>query len=180
MPNRNHHRRGNAIIEFTLVGIPIIFTLISIFEMARGAWIYHTLAYALKEGVRYAVVHGQDCANLPNSCYVTIGNISSQIANAGVGLDPTQLTNVTFTSVTRTVTCPTLQSCISGGANGSTVWPAGSAGNPDTGGEWGNNITISAQYPFSSVILMFWPGARNSVFFGTFTFPATSTEQIHY
>ena len=36
--------RGSATIEMALVGIPIIFTLSSRFEMARGMWIYHTLA----------------------------------------------------------------------------------------------------------------------------------------
>jgi hypothetical protein len=39
--------RGASSLEFALVGIPILFVLISSFEM------YHTLAYAIKEGSRY-------------------------------------------------------------------------------------------------------------------------------
>src|SRR5215471_18790761 len=55
---RNRQRGGSSLIEFTLVGIPIIFVLISTFEMSRGMWLYHTLAYAAREGTRYAIVHG--------------------------------------------------------------------------------------------------------------------------
>lgn len=68
MFSRGGRRGGNAMIEFVLVGIPLIFVLISIFEMARGMWLYHTLAYSVKEGVRYTIVHGQNCATAPNSC----------------------------------------------------------------------------------------------------------------
>jgi Flp pilus assembly protein TadG len=45
-------RGGTSLVEFTLVGIPMIFLLISTFEVARGMWEYHTLAYAVKEGTR--------------------------------------------------------------------------------------------------------------------------------
>ncbi len=59
--------RGSTVIEMTLVGIPIIFTLISVVEISRGMWMYHTLAYAAKNGVRLAVVHGRNCINV-KSC----------------------------------------------------------------------------------------------------------------
>jgi hypothetical protein len=65
-------------LEFVLIGIPVIFVLISIFEIARGMWTYHTMAYAVREGVRYASVHGKGCAS-PNTCQVTIGQITSVI-----------------------------------------------------------------------------------------------------
>ena len=53
-----------------------MFALISIFEVSRGMWIYHTLAYSVKNGIRYASVHGIDCfntANNPNDCLVEMG-----------------------------------------------------------------------------------------------------------
>ena len=59
---RNHRRGGSSLIEFTLVGIPLIFVLLSTFEMARGMWLYHTLAYAARQGTRYAIVHGVNCS----------------------------------------------------------------------------------------------------------------------
>ena len=48
--NRSRGRTGSTLIEFTLVGIPLIFVLISTFEMARGMWNYQTLAYAVRAG----------------------------------------------------------------------------------------------------------------------------------
>lgn len=83
----------------TFVGIPLILTLVSIFEISRGMWIYSTLAYAVKDGVRYASVHGVNCINNPpgvtNSCEIHISDVAATIQNAGVGLDPAT-TVVTF------------------------------------------------------------------------------------
>jgi Flp pilus assembly protein TadG len=181
--NYRKRRRGSTILEFTLVGIPTLFVLISIFEIARGMWIYHTLAYAVKEGTRYAVVHGSNCAVPPNSCYVQIRDIAGRIQNAGVGLVPDQLVNVNFISATRTVNCPTLSACLQSSGNGATYWPAlppGSPGYPDVGGERSNSIEINAQYSFSSAIAMLWPGAAHGIVFPTFTFPGSSRERIQY
>jgi hypothetical protein len=37
-------------------------------------WTYHTLAYAVKEGTRYASVHGKGC-EAPNTCTKTVAQI---------------------------------------------------------------------------------------------------------
>ena len=63
----NKRQRGQSLIEFTFVGIPVIFTLICIFEISRGMWIYGTLNHAVKEGVRYAIVHGINCSKNTNA-----------------------------------------------------------------------------------------------------------------
>src|SRR5947209_18521445 len=110
-------RRGSTQLEFVLVGIPMIFILISIFEMARGIWTYETLAYAVREGVRYAGMHGKGCAS-PNTCQVTIGGITSVIRAAGVGLDAGSVV-VTFTPATGSASSGTMTSQLSS----STVWP---------------------------------------------------------
>ena len=167
---RRQRQRGNAIIEFTLVGIPLIFALISIFEIARGMWIYHTLAYAVTEGTRYAAVHGVDCALPGNSCGVAVSDIAKVIQYQGVGLLPDQLT-LTFTpnKINSAITC-TLQSCLTN----STAWP------PDYDNLPGMDVTISASYPFSSAIAMFWPGAGPGIVFPTFNLPATSKERIQF
>src|SRR5262249_45663384 len=89
--NRRGKSRGSATLEMTLVGIPIIFVLISVAEMARGMWIYHTLAYSIREGTRYASVHGRDCSIGGNTCSVTVGQIAAVIKNAAIGLDPADL-----------------------------------------------------------------------------------------
>src|SRR5208282_6574762 len=83
-------KRGSVTVEFTLVGIPIIFTLVSIVDMSLGMWIYHSQTYAVAQAARYTVVHGQDCTLNGNTCTVTVGNIASAIANTGVGLSTSQ------------------------------------------------------------------------------------------
>jgi hypothetical protein len=69
----------------------MIFLLISTFEMSRAMWIYHTMAYAIKEGTRYAIVHGDDCWNAPNSCGAHVADVAAAIRDAGAGLLPDQL-----------------------------------------------------------------------------------------
>src|SRR6266567_1222188 len=165
-------RRGNSVLEFSMVGIPLIFVLISIFEISRGMWVYHTLAYAIKQGTRYAAVHGQNCSAAPNSCSATIGNIAGVIQNAGVGLLPDQLT-LNFCAPPG----GSPPSCTSGNAQAScsltncltntTVWPPNGANRPGF-----DDIVITGTYPFASAIALVWPGAHSTNVFPTFNFPA--------
>lgn len=181
MQNGNNHRRGNTLIEFTLVGIPLVFILISIFEISRGMWLYHTLAYAVREGARFAIVHGNNCNLYPNNCAVTIRDISNRIRDQAVGFVPAQVRNVRFRSDTREVACPTLEDCLKAGPLGDTYWPAGAPGSEeDVGGNRGARIEISAEYQFRSAIALFWPGASRGRNFPTFLLPASSKERIQY
>ncbi len=186
MRHRNK-TRGQALVEFTFVGIPVVFLLISVFEISRGMWIYQTLAYAAKAGVRYAIVHGGNCANQNgNTCFVKLGpatntcntnfginpTIAEVIRCAGVGLDPVN-TRIRFTSVTGTTTACSLET------SGANACPAGSAW-PGTGANNINDpITIAITTPFNSAIAMFWPGA-NPVSFASGTLAAQSSDRIQY
>jgi Flp pilus assembly protein TadG len=165
---RKSAQRGSSMLEFTLVGIPIIFVLISTFELARGMWNYHTLAYAVKEGTRYASVHGIHCSTSPNTCTVTIAQIAQKVLDAGIGLPSNQL-RLTFTYTGGTTTC-LANNCL---AN-NTVWP------PSPGNVVGSNIQIDANLPFQSAISMFWPGAGPGTTFGTFNFPASSRDTVQF
>lgn len=160
-------RGGTSLVEFTLVGIPMIFLLISTFEMARGMWVYHTLAYAIKEGTRYASVHGKTCEVAPNTCQLTVAQVVQRVVDSGTGLLPTDLA-VTLTSTAGTVSCSPASNCIGSKAN-NTLWP------PDPANAQGSDISISARYPFQSAISMFWPGAGPGVGAATVNFPASST-----
>jgi hypothetical protein len=162
------NERGNATIEMTLVGIPMIFVLISTFEMARGMWAYDTLAYSVREATRYAIVHGQNCSISPNSCAITVASLAARLRGAAVGLPPDQL-NVTFTSLADSVSCNPLSSCL----NDPSTFPS-SGGNGV-----GNPITISGTYRFSSAIAMFWPGSR-PVSFGAVNLTSTSTDYVQF
>jgi Flp pilus assembly protein TadG len=161
-------KRGGVTVEFTMVGIPLILALISTIEMSRGMWMYHTQTYAINQGARYVVVRGADCAATGSSCTATVGNIASVIANSGVGLLPSRW-SVTLVSASgaNNVTCSPLSSCLTN----STVWP------PSPDNALGTNVAISASYPFSSAMLMFFPGS-SPVHFGSYNLGAYSKQTI--
>jgi Flp pilus assembly protein TadG len=151
-------RRGQSLIEFTFVGIPLIFVLISVFEISRGMWMYHTLAYSVKDGVRYATVHGSNCdpAVNGNNCLVTMQQIAAVIRDAATGLDPAQ-TNLSFYTFTAG-TAKTQQGApctLIANSCGATVFPP--AGQNQMGI---NMIEIDISTPFTSALAMFWPGAK--------------------
>lgn len=51
---------GSTLVEFSLVGFMFIIVLLGVFEMARMALVYTTVANAARVGTRYAIVHGAD------------------------------------------------------------------------------------------------------------------------
>lgn len=170
--------RGSAMLEFTLVGIPMIFILISTFEIARGMWLYHTLTFAVKEGTRYAIVHGNDCNIAPSNCASRISDIAGRIRDYSTGLIPSEIENMTFESPTRTITCGTLADCLTD----NTYFPAAAPGAAqDAGGNrLGGYVQITGRFPFRSAIAMLWPGTDRGINFGTFLLGARSRELIQY
>src|SRR4051812_37453986 len=172
----NHRSRGSALLEFTLVGIPLVFVLISTVQLAFGMWLYHTLAYAARQGTRYAIVHGTNCSQNGNTYCVTISNIASQINKSAVGLDPNQM-SVTLTPSHGTAITDTLANLINNGTYASTTWPPTS---PAGANAVGQPVTISVLYPFNSGISMFWPGTRPMNSQGLIGLPASSTDLIQF
>jgi Flp pilus assembly protein TadG len=150
MDHQRRRERGNSLVEFTLVGIPLIFILIATFEMARGMWNYQTLAFAVKSGARYTVVHGQNCAIAPNACTVSISQIASKIRYEGPGL-PADRVTLTFTPSSGSATSCVLAACIDDYT--SPAWPPSAANAP------GQDVRISGRLEFRSAMLFFWPGA---------------------
>jgi hypothetical protein len=174
---RRTSQRGNTLVEFTLIGIPVVFILLSIFEMSRMMWTYHTLAHAVKEGVRYAVVHGdlRGKACLPSPappCVSTVASVATAIRDSGVGLIPNQL-RLSMRSGATVIATNSVPQLISTG--GATVFPP--AGFD---GEQGVDVTVTATYNFFSVIALFWPGAGPYIQYGNVTLPASSTERIEF
>lgn len=172
------HNSGSSMLEFVFVGIPLMFILISIFEVSRGMWIFATLSHGVKEATRFAITRGNNCNVLPNSCTVTMTQICNVLATNTPGLLPDDVVNVRFESFfvvngVRDVSHATLSACNSGG---SAVFPAGDQGGSDKGGE----VRISASYRFNSAIAMFWPGAGPGRNFGTLFLPAAAREQVRY
>jgi Flp pilus assembly protein TadG len=162
--------RGAVSVEFALVGIPLIFALISTVEMSRGMYIYFSQAHAVREGARYVVVRGADCLVNGNTCGVQVKDIAGQLAHSGIGLLPDHW-NVTLISSSgaNNVACTPLSNCLTN----ATTWPS----SPDN--QVGSSVAISASYPFSSALAMFWPGVK-PVTFGTYNLPAYSKQLIQY
>ena len=168
MRSRKHREKGQSLIEFTLVGIPLIFAIISIVEVSRGMWAYHSLCYAMNEATRFVATKGKGCSFGTNSCAVTVGGIAQQIANTAA-LPPSDL-NVTLYSASGNVPCNPISACY----NDNTTWPPNGDNAP------GTDIKVAGQYTFVSALGMFWPGAGRGENFGTFYFPAYSRQQMQF
>ncbi|MFL6352683.1 MAG: TadE/TadG family type IV pilus assembly protein [Bryobacteraceae bacterium] len=163
------NEKGNALIEFTLVGIPLVLIFISLIEICIAMWSYHTLAYAVREGARYASTKGQGCTYTGNTCSVTVGAVAQQIATAGTALVPAQL-NVTLTSPAGSVDCNPISSCYSNTA----IWP------PSSGNLPGSVISVSGSYPVQTgLVMMFFPGTGASQL-NSVTLPASSQQIIQF
>jgi len=168
--NIGKRSRGNSCLEFTLVGIPLICILITTFEMARGMWLYETLTHAVKAGVRYSVVHGQNCAIDPNHCTVAIKDIAQVIQDNGPGLATNSVT-LTFLDAKGGSTVCALSSCL----GNNTMFP------PDGANAQGQRLTIRGTFPFHSAMLFFWPGTGKGLAPpGTINLSADSRESIQY
>lgn len=168
MMTTRRRQAGSTMLEFVLIGISMIFMLICLFEISRGMWAYHTLAYAVREGTRYAAMHGKGCAS-PNTCSVTIDNIITYMKNSGGAFDPDNIT-LTFTPEAGTATSDTITNLV----GNTTVFPPAIANAPQ------NTIQISAQYKFKTILAMLWFGSRGINDNRTFYFTASSTEPIQF
>jgi len=183
MRNQAVSRRASSLLEFTFVGIPLMFVLVSIFEITRGMWMFNTLAHSVKEGVRLAVVHGNNCVVAPNNCPITAAQICQQMRNQGPGLDPARVIAVTFESSSRTMIYPNLSDCeLNQNCSGCTTayFPSRDPGPTiDDGGSQGSRVEIRAKYRFDSALAFYWTGSRGFTF-GRIYLPATAKERIRY
>jgi Flp pilus assembly protein TadG len=134
MPRPTLRRYGReehaqALIEFALM-LPIFLLLVTgLFDTARAVWQENTLAYAAREGTRYAIVHGTggspvvgpctSCVNPPaanknldqivnavTSNAIGVANITVTIDYPGVGLPTPTVCNYRTCPVTVDATAP--------------------------------------------------------------------------
>jgi len=166
MRRANGSRGGFAMIEFTLIALPMIFLTISIIEASIAMWQYHSMAFAVDVATRVAVTHGRGCTQNGNSCSITLGNLTSLLSSQAPALDASKL-NVTLYTHGTTTTCNPINTCFSS----TTTFPsaAENAVNFD--------VKIVATYAVANPMPMFWPGATASPG-GTFILGATSRQRI--
>ena len=82
--SRRHGRsvRGQASVEFALVIVLLMITIVSMLELIMLMHTYNTLADAAKEGVRYAIVHGTGNST-PSGPLCPCGDIDGPAAPPG-------------------------------------------------------------------------------------------------
>jgi Flp pilus assembly protein TadG len=170
----NRHRRGNTTLEFCLVGVPLIFIMISVGSICFGMFTLHTLQEAVEQGARYVITHGSTCSVGSNSCGVTIGTIADQVTSSAPGLitSSLKLTLIPNSGTSNQTVCNPVSNC----HGNSTAWPPSS--NSDN--SVGNDITIIADFSYTSPIIMLWPGGGSSVQSSALTFHASSRQRLMF
>ena len=86
-------QRAQSLVEFALV-LPIFLLLVTgIFDVARAVWQENSLAYAAREGTRYAIVHGASgnpivgpCSSCLNPATNNLANITNAVTSNAVGV----------------------------------------------------------------------------------------------
>jgi Flp pilus assembly protein TadG len=160
-------KRGFALIEFTMIAVPVIFLTISVIEASLAMWQYHTMMYAVELAGRYVVTHGRGCTQNGNTCSLTTGNVANLIAAQAPALDSSKL-SVTLTTSSGTVTtCSPVNTCFSN----TTQFPSATDNGVNL------DVIIGATYPISNPMPFFWPGSPASST-GTFTLGASSRQRI--
>ena len=72
---------AQALVEFALV-LPIFLLVVTgIFDVARAVWQENTLAYASREGTRYAIVHGAGGSPVVGPCSSCLNPVSNNLSN---------------------------------------------------------------------------------------------------
>jgi len=99
-------QRGQSLVEFALL-LPLMLLIITgLFDVARAVWEENTLAYAAREGTRYAIVHGSagvpaaDPTDVTNATcspgdIVICTNIPNVVKQAAIGV-PNVTVTVTY------------------------------------------------------------------------------------
>jgi TadE-like protein len=167
--------RGNVLFEFALAGIPIMLLIVSVIEISRAMWTYCTLSYAVTEGARRAIVGGEDCGITPNLCETFVSTIAAKISASSPRLSALMTVTLSSSGGGPTFTCkPPLSGCILGFGVG------GQNGKPFPGNPPGSDVIITATYPFTSPLTMFFPGLTSSTGGITTILRATSQEPIQF
>lgn len=93
-PDGDGRARGQALVEFALIAPMLFILLLGIFEAGRYVLFLETLNSAVREGARYAIVHGEHaaCPSGPlqppgnNPCDPNGLNVKQAVEDAAMGL----------------------------------------------------------------------------------------------
>lgn len=99
---RARRDEGQALVEFALVLPVLLMLILGLFDVARAVWQENTLAYAAREGTRYAIVHGS-ASESPMS-QASHAAVISVVNDAAVGVSGITVT-VTYEDVVNGTPC---------------------------------------------------------------------------
>lgn len=83
-------RSGATIVEFALVFMLFLVLSMGLFEMGRAMWIYTTLAHAVRQGARFAMVRGTDAMSPVTTA--TNAEITQVVRDNAIGLVASDVT----------------------------------------------------------------------------------------
>jgi Flp pilus assembly protein TadG len=77
---------GQSLVEFAIL-LPLLLLIVTgLFDCARAVWEENTLAYAAREGTRYAIVHGSGSSLVLGPSDPAEPNITAVVRTAAVGV----------------------------------------------------------------------------------------------
>jgi len=167
MRTRNS-QQGSAMIEFCLVGVPVLVLMLATMQLCLSMWQYHTLAYSVHEATRFVSVHGRGCVTGVTSCAITVSDIATRLKNDSIGMDPNAMSVTLTTNSGAVTTCSPLASCI----GNPTRWPPSSNLDNTTG----KRVIVSATHTSNRTLMLLGAYTIGPVF----NLPATSTGTIAF
>jgi Flp pilus assembly protein TadG len=165
MLRRKHNQGGQSLIEFALLGIPMMFMSISVVAISIDMWEYHNLAYATEMTARYITVHGASCSQNGNTCTIQVKDVAAFFAAQAMALNPGSV-NVSLTDGSGTTTCNPVNTCNST----TTQFPSTSYNNV------GQDVTVQATYVLKNPLPIYWPPRTDAAH--DYTVGATSRQWI--
>ena len=148
-------RGGQSMVEFMLLGIPMMFVTMSVIYVSIGMWQFHSLAYSTEMTARYVSVHGASCGS-PNSCTIRVEDVAQYFATQAMALDATKVV-VKIIDGSGTTTCNPVNSCYSTATTFPSTAAIPSSTPATTYNAVGQDVTISATYVVKNPFAMFWP-----------------------
>ncbi|MBI3521787.1 MAG: pilus assembly protein [Chloroflexi bacterium] len=93
MKTLHRDERGQSLVELALI-LPVLMLIVTgLFDVARAVWQENTLAYAAREGTRYAIVHGSAAASPVGPTNTSDPTIAAIVRAAAIGVP-----NITITT----------------------------------------------------------------------------------
>lgn len=68
---RFRNRRGAILIEFVMISLLLLLSIIGVMEFGRAVWVHNSLSHAAREGARWAIVRGNQSGRVADTAAVS-------------------------------------------------------------------------------------------------------------